>query len=266
MEKLVIAAWREVGADPADVAASVTAAGQELAARGHWVTTAVEDVRGADHLIPMADDDLILTAILTVWVDVVEQVAEIPAIDAPRTAAYLCTESVVLEHQTRDWADGEPSPGVSLVTAIRRKDGLTDEQFYERWHGSHAVMTLQVHPVTRYVRNAVVRALTPDAPAFDGFVQDGFASMDDLLDPKRMYGGAAPEVPWHEGARRVGEDVQTFVDLTRTAVTPMVETFVSSAPWEVGPTRRSPIADRVAATAPVIAFVPPAVSSPAAQG
>lgn len=266
MEKIVVAAWREESADPAVVAASIEAAGAAMAERGHWVTTAVEDVRGADHLIPLAGDELIFTAILTVWVDVVEQLSDVPVIDAPRVAAYLATESVVLEHQSRDWADGQPSPGVSLVTAIRRKDGLTDEQFFERWHGSHAVMTLQIHPVTRYVRNAVVRPLTPGAPTFDGFVQDSFAELDDLLDPKRMYGGAEPDVAWHRGAQRVGEDVQTFVDLTRTAVTPMIETFVASAPWETGPRRRSPIADRVAATAPVITFGPPAQPHPVTQG
>lgn len=241
MEKLVVAAWREPGTEPDGIAAAITAAGRALAADGRWVTVATEDPRAADMLLPAASDSLVLTGMVTVWVDTVEEADDLPGIDAARTATYLVTESVPLAYHDRVWEDGTPSPGVSLLTAIRRHDGLDDATFFDRWHGSHAVLTLQVHPVTRYVRNAVVRPLTPDAPAVDGFVQDGFATYDDLLDPERMYGAGAPEVPWEEGMRRVAEDIDTFLDLDATAAVPTTETILRAAPWERGAGRPSPI-------------------------
>lgn len=241
MEKLVLAAWRDPSDDGVAIGESMTAAAREQAEAGHWTTVAVEDPHAAAMLLPAATDDLVLTSVLTTWVDTVEQAADLAVVDAPRTATYLVTESTVLRHVDRDWPDGTPSPGVSLMVAIARVAGLDDRTFFDRWHGSHAIMTLRVHPVTQYVRNAVVRPLTADAPDVAGFVQDHVATRDDLLDPTRFY-GADPGTPWQEGARMVADDVQTFVDLDATHTTPMTETILRSAPWEVGPSRPSPLA------------------------
>lgn len=236
MEKVVLVAWREPGPahsdDAVDVARSVRRAGEELAGAGRYVTVAVERAEAAAMRVVDADDDLTLTAMLSVWLDKVEQVDDLPKVEAPRVATYLVTESILREHEKRDWDDGAASPGVSLVSAIRRRPGLDDATFYGRWHGSHGVLTLQVHPVTRYVRNAVVRPLDGDAPDLDGIVQDGFATDADLLEPERMFGAGEPEIPWREGMRMVAEDLERFIDVGRVAATPMTETILRSAPWE----------------------------------
>lgn len=236
MEKVVLVAWRGPGAAPSDdadaVARSLRAAGEELAAAGRYVTVGVERPEAAAMRVDDPGDDLVLTGILSVWLEQVEQVDDLPRIDAERVATYLVTESILRDHPGRDWDDGSPSPGVSLVSAIRRRPDLDDPTFYGRWHGSHGVLTLEVHPVTRYVRNAVVRPLSADAPVLDGIVQDGFASDADLLEPERMFGAGEPEIPWQEGLRRVSEDLERFIDVDRVAATPMTETILRSAPWE----------------------------------
>ena len=49
------------------------------------------------------------------------------------------------------------------MTTFDKPASLDDETFYARWHGSHTPLSLEIHPLTLYVRNSVVRALTPGA-------------------------------------------------------------------------------------------------------
>ena len=80
------------------------------------------------------------------------------------------------------------SPGVSLVTAFPKPKHLDDETFYARWHGSHTPMSLEIHPLTRYVRNSVARCLTPGAPPYRAIVSESVESLEVAADPERFYG------------------------------------------------------------------------------
>jgi hypothetical protein len=47
------------------------------------------------------------------------------------------------------------SPGVTLFALLRRRGTLSAREFHERWQ-QHSKLSLQLHPLTRYHRNAVV--------------------------------------------------------------------------------------------------------------
>ena len=84
---------------------------------------------------------------------------------------YRVAATVQRDYQ-RTWPDGEPSPGVKTIVPLRRKDGLTHEQFVDHWLHVHAPLALtHVLGIGRYVTNVIVEPLTPDAPAADGIVE-----------------------------------------------------------------------------------------------
>ncbi len=81
--------------------------------------------------------------------------------------------------------------------------------FIQRWHGSHTPLSLEVHPLWAYVRNAVARRLTPDAPDFLGIVEEQFLSIEDVSDPDRFFSS-------QEDQKRAMEDAKSFLDLSAT--------------------------------------------------
>jgi hypothetical protein len=152
------------------------------------------------------------------------QCAELLRPHAERVAGYAVDESLPVTYE-RTWADGEPTPGVSLLTLFRRRRGLTDADFLRRWHEGHTPLTLRTHPVWRYVRNVVREPLLDDSPPFDGIVQEHFRTRADLLNPLRFYDG-----PWRmlPNMVRVGLDVAGFIDLKTIETYLAVETHARS--------------------------------------
>ncbi|HPG25322.1 MAG TPA: hypothetical protein PLW10_06795, partial [Myxococcota bacterium] len=160
-------------------------------------------VRGLTLEIPdLADDPRVTDAHLTgrgreigaavfVWLDTVDRrgiVEEALAGLGTGLAGYLVTESVVQPYAARDWADGEPSPGVTQLVTFSQPSGLPDETFFERWHGRISQLSFALHPTRRcYVRNVVARVLTPGAPAWRGIVVERWDRLEEWLDPKQLY-------------------------------------------------------------------------------
>jgi uncharacterized protein (TIGR02118 family) len=103
------------------------------------------------------------------------------------------------------WDDGLPLPKVTRISFVRRRSGLTREQFADHWSKVHAPLARRHHPALwRYVQNVVIEPLTPDTPEVDGIAELGFQSMDDLS--TRMYDSP-------EGRAIIRADVQRFIDV-----------------------------------------------------
>jgi hypothetical protein len=112
----------------------------------------------------------------------------------------------------------DSSARATLVTLFRRSPKIDAETFRQRWFGEHTPMTLEIHPVVGYARNAVRDVLSADAPRWDGIVTEDFAELRDLT-TLRLF-GRGPRAIYN--AIRVARHVPTFLDL-RT-----IETYLAS--------------------------------------
>ena len=102
------------------------------------------------------------------------------------------------------WDHGPTPEGVTRISFVRRRPGLTREQFADHWTNVHAPLARRHHPALwRYVQNIVVTRLTPGAPEIDGIAELGFRSMDDMS--AHMYDSPA-------GAEIIRADVRRFID------------------------------------------------------
>ena len=167
-----------------------------------------ERVRGLTIEVPdLADDTRVTAQHLTgggreiggavfAWLDSVDDRKAVEDALAPlgtNVAGYLVTESMVQPYSRRDWSDGERSPGVTQFVTFPQPDGLSDTEFFARWHDRITPMSFELHPTrTRYVRNVVARRLTPDAPPWRGIVSERWGSLDEWLDPAQLY--SSPEL------------------------------------------------------------------------
>ena len=227
MEKVCVPLWRATADAPG------TWATDELRSR----LGATPAVRGATlHAEAPSYDELrhgagadgtMLTGLVSLWADSYQDL-DLPGLlaDAPYAAwhAYLVTESVPQPYgAAMTWAEGEQSPGLSIVTLLDKPAEVAEPEFYRCWHGLHRLTTAECHPFTSYVRNEVVRPLTDRAPAYRGIVTESAPDEQDFLEPDRFYvSGGDPDQLKVNQKRVLGEVVQ-FIDLATIQVAPMSE-------------------------------------------
>jgi hypothetical protein len=150
-----------------------------------------------------------------------------------RIAGYLVEESVYCDYggnrhsRPRDWADGKRSPGVIAVTLMERPRRLPREEWIRRWHGTMSPVSEEIQPRTRYVRNLVVEAITPDAPPFEGIVEEAWPSKKHVSSPFLFY-GASNILQLAKNMCRILRAVKSFLDLRRIRTTVMSEYLIKS--------------------------------------
>jgi hypothetical protein len=130
---------------------------------------------------------------------------------------YLVTESEPQPLTDRDWPDGEVSPGVSQVTWFPKPERLSEDEFVHGWHEVHTPHSAELHPLRwTYIRDAVVRTLTPGSPPIRAVVVERFRDLADYTDPQRLFGSP-------EALAATTEHLPNYADLSDLSSGPMNE-------------------------------------------
>lgn len=228
MEKLFYAIWKPEGVRVEDLR-------RELVGRAARRLTEL----GASHLkLLLADEwteraapariarsDPPIAGGISFWLDCVDSRAPLEAVLAPlvsRHAGYLVSESVPVRNRSHRAPPGERTPGITMLTFIERPERMSREAWLGFWHEFHAPMAAQVQCTYLYVRNAVVRRLALDAPAWAGIVEEGFPS-EAVTDPMLWYRAEGSKERLRENMGRMLASVRTFLDVDRVESLPMSE-------------------------------------------
>jgi uncharacterized protein (TIGR02118 family) len=111
----------------------------------------------------------------------------------------------------RTWPDGARTPGVELLSALRRLPALDHAAFDAHWRDRHVPLARAHHPgMWEYRQNAVQEILTPGSPDFDGIAVIGFPTLGDCQ--TRLYDSP-------EGEAVILEDLARFLDRGRSEAT-----------------------------------------------
>lgn len=227
MEKLVYLLTQQPAAPGSDLrTALVDKAAPALRAAGAMnIGLSVEDEDvAAGEAVRIRRADPPIRAMISFWLHNADDRGPCEAALAPHAEAisgYLVAESRPLLHAP---PVGERMLGANLVTCIRKRPDLTEEEFIDRWNNEHKIVALETQSTHSYVRNAVVRPLTPGAHAWDGIVEEGFP-IGALSDPKVWYDCDSDE----EYKKRLGrmiESVKGFLDLADMESIPMSEYYL----------------------------------------
>ena len=113
----------------------------------------------------------------------------------------------------------ERSPGLVAVTLMERPKRLSREEWIKRWHGRQSPVSEAMQPRCRYVRNVVVKAVTPEAPPYEGIVEEAWPSVRHATNPFLFYGaGRNPlKLAWNMAVML--RSVTAFLDLNRIRTT-----------------------------------------------
>ncbi len=107
----------------------------------------------------------------------------------------------------RNWPDGTRSPGIVTLTVFDKPAGVDDDTFYGHWYGHQSPMSEAMQPRARYVRNAVVRAVTPGAAPYRAIVEEAWPSVAHLTNLHTFFGAASNE--------ELTENVRVMLDSTK---------------------------------------------------
>ena len=111
----------------------------------------------------------------------------------------------------RTWPDGARTPGVEMLSAMRRIPALTRDEFDAHWRERHVPLARAHHPgMWEYRQNAVQEVVTPGSPELDGIAVIGFPTALDCQ--TRLYDSA-------QGEAVIFEDLARFLDLARSEAT-----------------------------------------------
>ena len=123
-----------------------------------------------------------------------------------RMAGYLVAESVPLRDVEHPAADGERRWGTNLVALIEKPDRLSFDAWIHHWHGHHREIALETQATFQYVRNVVLRTLTPDAPPWSvTAVKESFVRLQPLAIPVAGGRGNAANIS-ARFAKNAGQD------------------------------------------------------------
>jgi hypothetical protein len=165
---------------------------------------------------PQPEGEQPIRAIVSIWLDCYDRrgaAESVLAAACERIAGYSVIESLYRDYGgnrwsgPRNWPDGERSPGPLTVAVFEQHPDFEFDAWIRFWHERQSPMSEEVQPRTRYVRNAVFRSITDDAPPYRAIVEEAWPSAESITDPMKFFCGEGdPE--------RLTANINTMIDTT----------------------------------------------------
>jgi hypothetical protein len=236
MEKVVWLVWRPADADAAALGPWLLDAVGGVVDDTHGVRITVEDPAGSWMRRGAQPDGSLLAASVSVWLTSIDGrepiAAALAGAPASMVHAYLVAESVPLDYgDRRTWPDGEQSPGQSITTVFDQRPDIDDDRFYALWHGEHTPLSFEIHPFWSYIRNTVLRPLTPGAPPLRSIVYESVPTAEDMFDLHRFFRSGGDKHLLGERIAQVDAHVSSFADVSTLETTPSREWILRTPPW-----------------------------------
>jgi hypothetical protein len=163
-----------------------------LGVAGLAINVRDDAVRGSLMTLTTLDPPVVAAVSLWTQQSYGKQVADTFALlekECQSVAAYLVTESVPLVPPATE--PGQRTTGLANVALLRRPDHLDEATWLARWHRDHTPVAIETQATFGYTQNAVVRALSPDAPVINGIVEELFPA--EAISDLRAFFGAADD-------------------------------------------------------------------------
>jgi len=227
VEKLAYVVWKRPGEpDAAFARRLLEEAAPRLRSRVEKLrVSVVDDDVAAGARLRLGKQDPPKAGLVSFWLEQSQERGEAEAIlgaACARCAGYLVVESRPLVNRTQRAPAGCRTPGFSLVTCIEAKDGLSHDEFVRLWYTVQRDTAIETQSTFGYVRNEIVRALTPGAPRWDALVEESFP-LGALTDPAVFYDAAGDPAKLRANQERMFRAVQGFLALDRVESHPMSE-------------------------------------------
>jgi hypothetical protein len=176
----------------------------------HGLAVNVRDSVVRHSLMTLTTLDPPAAAVVSIWTqqcygDQIASALRLLEVECDHLAAYLVTESVPLPASLEL---GSRTTGLANIALLRRPAELDQASWLHRWQHGHTPVAIETQSTFGYTQNAVVRALTPDAPELAGIVEELFPA-EAITDLKAFF-GAADDADLQHRLGRMVESTSAF--------------------------------------------------------
>ena len=152
-----------------------------------------------------------VVGVVSIWVqqcygDQAREAIELLSAQCRSVAAYLVTESMPLVPPVTEL--NQRTTGLANVALLRRPHDLDRETWLARWQLDHTTVAIETQATFGYTQNVAWRALTPDAPAIDGIVEELFPA--EAITELRAFFGAADDADLADRMNRMIASTSAF--------------------------------------------------------
>lgn len=193
----------------------------------------VRDGEVRESLMTLTTMDPPVAALVSVWTqqsygDQLRAAIALLQKECDEVAAYVVTESVPLPPPQT--LPGQRTAGLANVALLRRPDDLDETTWLTRWHIDHTPVAIATQSTFGYVQNAVVRALTPGAPAIAAIVEELFPA--EAISDLHAFFGAADDDDLRDRMDRMVASTSAF-GANRNVDTVPTSRYVYRSPFEI---------------------------------
>ena len=136
-----------------------------------------------------------------------------------RFAAWLVAESTIIANHSHPPTPGQRTFGWAQSSFITFRADRPYRDCLEHWHGHHTEVAIVTQANFEYVQNVIVRALTPDAPAYDAFVEECFPP-EAMTDPAAFFAAEGDPARLKANVRAMMDSCAAFIDAARIDIIP----------------------------------------------
>ncbi|MBS0255259.1 MAG: EthD domain-containing protein [Proteobacteria bacterium] len=226
MEKLIAALWAPPGEDraayAARLAATLPAALQAAGASRVRLNLREAAVAPAAGLIqqwqaPQQD------AVVQFWLPSANArfraaIDAALAAHAARFALWLVAESEIIADD-QPVVSGARGRGWAQASFISFRPDLPRAAAIAHWHSHHTRVAIETQANFIYTQNLIVTPLTPDAPAYDAFVEECFPDAA-MGDPAAFFAAVGDPARFKANLAAMMESCQAFIDFARIDIIP----------------------------------------------
>lgn len=134
-------------------------------------------------------------------------------------AAWLVAESTIIPNTAHPPTAGARTEGWSQASFISFRPDLARQEAISIWHSHHTRVAIETQANFEYVQNLIVTPLTPDAPAYEAFVEECFplAALDD---PAAFFDAQGDAAKLKANVDTMMDSCGRFIDFTRIDIIP----------------------------------------------
>jgi uncharacterized protein (TIGR02118 family) len=114
---------------------------------------------------------------------------------------------------------------IKIIGCLRRKPGVSEEEFHHHWKDVHGPLVMSVLPfarhVRKYIQNHKISGVLPTSDRYQGLAMDFDGVVEMYFDSYEEVQAAMEALADPEVAKPIRQDEETFIDL-KSIVTLMV--------------------------------------------
>ncbi|CAD7339889.1 hypothetical protein FIM10_16265 [Sphingomonadales bacterium 56] len=227
MEKLICALWAPEGVSRADYAeqlkAALPAALKEAGATAIRLNLRDATVEPAAPLLqtwqqPQQD------AVVQFWLPTANAhfrgpIDDILAEHSSRFELWVVAESTIIPNRNHAPQAGSRTWGWSQASFISFRSDMSWDDAVAHWHRHHTRVAIDTQANFEYVQNIIVRALTPNAPDYDAFVEECFTP-EAMTNSPAFFDAVGDDEKFARNTKDMADSCAGFIDFSRIDIIP----------------------------------------------